>query len=99
MIGIDVPAILPIERLHSGLRGGEHSRWLAADERVLAVPDRHHVRAVFGNERLLAKTEEKIESIANQSGYGSPNAFFTAFRKAEKTTPAEFRKLALDKHL
>jgi LacI family transcriptional regulator len=44
--------------------------------------------------RLLAGTEEKVESIAQQSGYGSPNAFFTAFRKAEKVTPAEFRKVA-----
>jgi len=44
--------------------------------------------------RLLAETEEKIESIAQESGYGSLNAFFTAFRKAEKVTPTEFRKIA-----
>ena len=44
--------------------------------------------------RLLAETEEKIESIAQQSGYPNTNTFFIAFRKAEKTTPAEFRKVA-----
>lgn len=44
--------------------------------------------------RLLADTEDKIESIAQQSGYPNINTFFIAFRKAEKTTPAEFRKVA-----
>ncbi len=44
--------------------------------------------------RLLADSEEKIESIAHQSGYPNLNTFFIAFRKAEKTTPAEFRKVA-----
>ncbi len=44
--------------------------------------------------RLLAETEEKIESIAQQSGYPNINTFFIAFRKAGKTTPAEFRKVA-----
>ncbi|MEO6784564.1 MAG: DNA-binding transcriptional regulator [Chthoniobacteraceae bacterium] len=44
--------------------------------------------------RLLSESEDKIESIANQSGYPNINTFFIAFRKAEKTTPAEFRKIA-----
>lgn len=44
--------------------------------------------------RLLTETDEKIEVIALESGYGSLNTFFTAFRKAEKVTPAEFRKIA-----
>ena len=44
--------------------------------------------------RLLADTEDKIETIAQQSGYPNINTFFIAFRKAEKTTPAEFRKVA-----
>ena len=44
--------------------------------------------------RLLAGSEEKIESVAQQSGYPNLNTFFIAFRKAEKTTPAEFRKIA-----
>jgi len=44
--------------------------------------------------RLLAQTEEKIESIARKSGYPSLNTFFVAFRNSEKTTPAEFRKIA-----
>jgi len=44
--------------------------------------------------KLLAATEEKIESVAQQSGYPNINTFFIAFRKAEKTTPAEFRKVA-----
>ncbi|MDB6171894.1 MAG: Transcriptional regulator, AraC family [Chthoniobacteraceae bacterium] len=43
--------------------------------------------------RRLAETEEKIESIAQRSGYPSLNTFFVAFRKSEKTTPAEFRKV------
>ena len=43
---------------------------------------------------LLASTEDKIESVARQSGYPNINTFFIAFRKAEKTTPAEFRKVA-----
>ncbi|HSI13095.1 MAG TPA: helix-turn-helix transcriptional regulator, partial [Chthoniobacter sp.] len=44
--------------------------------------------------RLLANTEDKIESIAQQSGYPNINTFFIAFRNAEKTTPAGFRKIA-----
>ena len=44
--------------------------------------------------RLLAGSEEKIESVAQQSGYPNLNTFFIAFRKTEKTTPAEFRKIA-----
>ena len=44
--------------------------------------------------RLLAATEEKIESVAQQSGYPNINTFFIAFRNAEKTTPAAFRKIA-----
>lgn len=44
--------------------------------------------------RLLAETDDKIESIAGESGYGSLNTFFTSFRRAEKVTPAEFRKVA-----
>lgn len=42
--------------------------------------------------RLLTESEDKIESIAQRSGYPNINTFFIAFRKAEKTTPAEFRK-------
>lgn len=44
--------------------------------------------------KLLAATEEKIESVARQSGYPNINTFFIAFRKAEKTTPGAFRKIA-----
>ena len=44
--------------------------------------------------RLLADSGDKIESIARQSGYPHINTFFIAFRKAEKTTPAEFRNIA-----
>ena len=51
------------------------------------------VRLDFAKRRL-AETEEKIESVAQQSGYPNINTFFIAFRKAEKTTPAEFRKVA-----
>lgn len=43
---------------------------------------------------LLADTEEKIETIARQSGYPNLNTFFIAFRKVEKTTPAAYRKTA-----
>jgi LacI family transcriptional regulator len=51
------------------------------------------VRLEFAK-RLLAESEEKIESIAQQSGYPNLNTFFISFRKTEKTTPAEFRKVA-----
>lgn len=44
--------------------------------------------------RLLAETTDKIESIAQQSGYPSLNTFFVAFRKSENATPAEFRNIA-----
>lgn len=44
--------------------------------------------------RLLAETEDKIEAIARQSGYPNLNSFFIAFRKAEKSTPAEYRRVA-----
>jgi LacI family transcriptional regulator len=52
-----------------------------------------HTRLEFAKRRL-AETEEKIESIARQSGYPSLNTFFLAFRKSANATPAEFRKLA-----
>ena len=48
--------------------------------------------------KLLAATGEKIESVAQQSGYPNINTFFIAFRKAEKTTPAAFRKVARRGH-
>jgi LacI family transcriptional regulator len=51
------------------------------------------VRLDFAKQRL-AESGEKIESIAQQSGYPNINTFFIAFRKVEKTTPAEFRKTA-----
>ena len=44
--------------------------------------------------KLLATSEGKIESIAHRSGYPNINSFFIAFRKAENTTPAAFRKIA-----
>jgi transcriptional regulator GlxA family with amidase domain len=51
------------------------------------------VRLGFAKQ-LLRDTEEKIESVACQSGYANLNTFFLAFRKAERVTPAEFRKVA-----
>ena len=51
------------------------------------------VRLDFAKRRL-AESEDKIESIAEQSGYSSVNTFFVAFRKSEKVTPAEYRKVA-----
>jgi LacI family transcriptional regulator len=42
--------------------------------------------------RLLASTQEKIESIANRCGYPSLNAFFIAFKKRSGCTPATFRR-------
>lgn len=44
--------------------------------------------------RLLMETDEKIETIAQKSGYPNINTFFIAFRKLEQVTPAEFRKVA-----
>ena len=44
--------------------------------------------------KLLAASEEKIESVARQSGYPNINTFFIAFRKAERMTPAAFRKVS-----
>jgi LacI family transcriptional regulator len=43
---------------------------------------------------LLAETDQKIESVARQSGYPNINTFFIAFRKAARSTPAEFRTIA-----
>ena len=43
--------------------------------------------------RLLAETEDKIETVAQRSGYPNINTFFIAFRNVEKQTPAEFRKI------
>lgn len=51
------------------------------------------VRLAFAK-RLLTESDEKIESIAQRSGYPNLNTFFAAFRNSEKTTPAEFRKVA-----
>jgi len=51
------------------------------------------VRLDFAKRRLT-ESEDKIEAIAEQSGYTSVNTFFVAFRKSQKLTPAEFRKVA-----
>lgn len=42
--------------------------------------------------KLLADSNEKVETIARRCGYPSLNTFFIAFRKAEKLTPAEYRR-------
>jgi LacI family transcriptional regulator len=44
--------------------------------------------------RRLAESNDKIETIAVQTGFSSLNTFFIAFRKSEKMTPTEFRKFA-----
>ncbi len=42
--------------------------------------------------RLLAASDEKIESVARQCGYPNINTFFIAFHKAVGTTPGAYRK-------
>jgi LacI family transcriptional regulator len=44
--------------------------------------------------RLLADSDEKVESVAHQCGYPNLNTFFIAFRKIAQATPGEFRKAA-----
>lgn len=80
-----------VARVAGMSRRGLHQ---AFTEHVGCTPgDRiRHVRLEFAKRRL-AETDEKIESIAQQSGYASLNTFFVAFRKAESVTPAAFRKL------
>jgi LacI family transcriptional regulator len=56
--------------------------------------DKIRVVRIDHAKRLLLESEEKIESVALRSGYPSLSSIFLAFRKAEKTTPAGFRKIA-----
>jgi LacI family transcriptional regulator len=42
--------------------------------------------------RLLRGTGEKLQSIAEQTGFANLNTFFVAFKKAEGMTPAEYRR-------
>lgn len=48
-------------------------------------------RLDFARKRL-AETDDKIDSIARQSGYPHLNTFFITFRKAEDMTPTAYRK-------
>jgi LacI family transcriptional regulator len=42
--------------------------------------------------KLLAETDNKIETIARMSGYPSMNTFFVAFKQACGISPAEYRR-------
>ena len=81
-----------VARVAGMSRRGLHQ---AFNEHVGCTPgDRIRTMRLNCARRLLAETEEKIESVAQQSGYPNINTFFVAFRKAEKSTPAEYRKVA-----
>lgn len=42
--------------------------------------------------KLIRDTDLKIEAIAFESGFNSPTAFYTAFKKFTNQTPTQFRK-------
>lgn len=44
--------------------------------------------------KLLAETDNKVETVAMLCGYRSVNSFFIAFKQACGSPPGEFRKLA-----
>ena len=73
VIGIDVPAVLPSERLDRGLRRGAHTRRIGTNQGVLPirfVPDGDDVRAVGSDE--LTGTQLRFglmgETIAYANG-------------------------------
>lgn len=76
---------------HSGLsRRGLHQAFMEHLRRTPGV----QIRTLRMEEakKLLAETDNKIETIAVLSGYPSLNSFFVAFKQSCNTTPAEFRR-------
>jgi LacI family transcriptional regulator len=55
--------------------------------------DRLRTVRIDSAKRLLAGSSEKIEAIAHRCGYPNLNSFFAAFRRSEKMTPAEYRRI------
>jgi LacI family transcriptional regulator len=81
-----------VARAASMSRRGLHQAFL---DHVGRTPgDQIRATRVEFAKKLLAETNEKIESVASQSGYPNTNTFFIAFRKAMKQTPAEYRNSA-----
>lgn len=76
---------------HAGMsRRGLHQAFV---EQIGRTPGAHIRSARIENaKKLLAETDNKVESIAILSGYPSLNSFFVAFKQASKVTPAEYRK-------
>jgi AraC-like DNA-binding protein len=54
-------------------------------------------RRVGQAERLLLATDASIETIARTCGFADANYFAKAFRRANGTTPTEFRSARLDR--
>jgi LacI family transcriptional regulator len=78
---------------HCGMsRRGLHQAFV---DHLETTPGEHlRFTRIENAKRLLIDTDQKIESIAAESGYPSVNSFFIAFRHVSGTTPAEFRKLS-----
>lgn len=63
-------------------------------KKLLGVGYREYVTDVRINQarRLLANTDKKIADVAESVGYTDVNFFYELFRRAEGTSPSEFRK-------
>lgn len=55
----------------------------------------NELRVEKAKENLITETQYTIEGIAYECGFKSKSTFFTAFKKKEGVTPAQFRKQKL----
>jgi LacI family transcriptional regulator len=85
--GIDVSDVLAVA---SASRRSLETRFRAQMGRSL---HEEILRAKLARaKRLLRDTDTTIDRIADESGFGAPGRFHTAFREAEGMTPGEWRR-------
>ena len=85
---------LGVKELASVARMSERGLRQAFIKHVGCTPgDRLRSMRIDSAKRLLAGSSEKIEVVAHRCGYPNLNSFFAAFRRTEKMTPAEYRRI------
>jgi AraC-like DNA-binding protein len=94
----DLAADLSVDRL-ARVAGLSRAHFVRLFSRSLGTPPSAYVwqRRMGQAERLLLATDASIETIARTCGFADANYFAKAFRRANGTTPTEFRSARLDR--
>jgi AraC-like DNA-binding protein len=92
----DLAADLSVDRL-ARVAGLSRAHFVRLFRSSLGVPPSAYVwqRRIGQAERLLLATDATIEAIAHGCGFADGNYFAKAFRRANGTTPSEFRSARL----